>query len=170
MSWRLLLLLLLVQPLALRAQESAPTNTESAIRALEEQERVAVLSEDLAALERLWSDRLMVNNPQNAVSPDRATVLDLVRRGLIRYSRFERQIEAIRVQDDIAIVIRSHARQVPGRGTSDRQTETEVKGARQAAKLDKEAAAAARPKKADSAGATSKAKPRLQPVGLTNGK
>ena len=107
MSWRLLLLLLLVQPLALRAQESAPTNTESAIRALEEQERVAVLSEDLAALERLWSDRLMVNNPQNAVSPDRATVLDLVRRGLIRYSRFERQIEAIRVQGDIAIVMGS---------------------------------------------------------------
>ena len=43
MSWRLLLLLLLVQPLALRAQESAPANTESTIRALEEQERVAVL-------------------------------------------------------------------------------------------------------------------------------
>jgi len=107
MSWRLLLLLLLVQPLALRAQESAPANTESTIRALEEQERVAVLNEDLAALERLWSDRLMVNNPQNAISPDRATVLDLVRRGSIRYSRFDRQIEAIRVQGDIAIVMGS---------------------------------------------------------------
>jgi len=107
MSWRLLLLLLLVQPLALRAQESAPANTESTIRALEEQERVSVLNEDLAALERLWSDRLMVNNPQNAISPDRATVLDLVRRGSIRYSRFDRQIEAIRVQGDIAIVMGS---------------------------------------------------------------
>jgi ketosteroid isomerase-like protein len=106
MSWRLLLLLLLVQPLALRAQQ-APANVESAIRALEEQERVAVLNEDLVALERLWSDRLMVNNPQNAVSPDRATVLDLVRRGLIRYSRFDRQIEAIRVHGDIAIVMGS---------------------------------------------------------------
>jgi hypothetical protein len=94
MSWRLLLLLLLVQPLELRAQQAAPANAESAIRALEEQERVAVLNEDLATLERLWSDRLMVNNPQNAVSPDRATVLDLVRGGLIRYSRFDRQIEA----------------------------------------------------------------------------
>ena len=107
MSWRLLLLLLLVEPLALRAQEAAPANAESFIRALEEQERVAVLNEDLAALERLWSDRLMVNNPQNAISPDRATVLDLVRRGLIRYSRFDRQIEAIRVQGDIAIVMGS---------------------------------------------------------------
>jgi hypothetical protein len=51
MSWRLLLLLLLVQPVALRAQEAAPANAESAIRALEEQERIAVLNEDLAALE-----------------------------------------------------------------------------------------------------------------------
>lgn len=105
MPWRLLLLLLLVQPMALRAQEAAPANVESAILAVEDQERVAVLNEDLAALQRLWSDRLIVNNPQNAVSPDRATVLDLVRRGLIRYSRFDRQIEAIRVQGDIAIVM-----------------------------------------------------------------
>jgi hypothetical protein len=38
-----------------------------------------------------------------------------------------------------------------------------------AAKLDKEAAAA-RPKKAENAGTSSKAKPRLQPVGLTTAK
>lgn len=107
MSWRLLLLLLLLQPLALRAQGAASPSAESTIRALEEQERVAVLNEDVAALERLWSDRLMVNNPQNAVSPDRATVLDLVRRGLIRYSRFDRRIEAVRIQGDIAIVMGS---------------------------------------------------------------
>jgi len=107
-AWRLLFLLLLVHPLALRAQDAA-SNAESVIRSLEEQERVALLNEDLAALERLWSERFVVNNPQNTVSQDRAAVLDLVRRGLIRYSRFDRQIEAIRIQGDMAIVMGSEA-------------------------------------------------------------
>ena len=80
---------------------------ESTIRSLEEQERVAVLNEDIATLERLWAEQFIVNNPQNEISPDRAAVLDRVRLGLIRYSKFERQIEAIRFNGDIAIVMGS---------------------------------------------------------------
>ena len=83
---------------------SAEDNT---IRSLEEQERMAVLEEELKALERLWSDQLMVNNPQNEISADRSVVLDRVKRGLIRYSQFDRRIEAIRFHEDIAIVMGS---------------------------------------------------------------
>ncbi len=80
---------------------------ENAIRSLEEQERTAVLGEDVPALERLWSEHLIVNNPQNEISADRSVVLDRVKRGLIRYSQFDRRIEAIRFSEDLAIVMGS---------------------------------------------------------------
>src|SRR5215510_1766048 len=80
--------------------DDAPNAKESAVRSLDEQERLAVLNEDVPALERLWSEQLIVNNPQNEISADRGVVLDRVKRGLIRYSQFERKIEAVRVHDD----------------------------------------------------------------------
>jgi ketosteroid isomerase-like protein len=105
--WRVSLLLVGL-PLMVEAQSQKPLSTEEGtIRALEEQERVAVLNEDVAALERLWGEQFIVNNPQNEISADRGAVLDRVRRGLIRYSKFERRIEAIRFNEDIAIVMGS---------------------------------------------------------------
>jgi ketosteroid isomerase-like protein len=80
---------------------------ENTIRSLEEEERMAVLKEDVQALERLWSEQLIVNNPQNEISADRSVVLDRVKRGLIRYSQFERRIESMRVHEDLAIVMGS---------------------------------------------------------------
>ena len=85
--------------------EEAMTSDERTIRSLEEQEVVAVLNQDVAALERLMSERIIVNNPQNGITPDREGVLDRVRKGLIRYSSFERRIEAIRIDGDVAIVM-----------------------------------------------------------------
>ena len=82
-----------------------PDDRESAIRALEEQERQAVLRSDADALERLWSPRMIVNNPQSTITPDREAVLKLVRTGFIKYSRFERTIEAVRFHGDLAIVM-----------------------------------------------------------------
>lgn len=81
------------------------TSEEDTIRQLEEQERQAVLKEDTAALERLWSEEFIVNNPQNRITSSRDDALMLVKRGLIRYAAFDRRIEAIRFNDDIAIVM-----------------------------------------------------------------
>lgn len=101
-------LLLASLPLIAAAQSPEPLSTdEETIRSLEERERIAVLNEDVAALERLWAEQFIVNNPQNEISANREAVLDRVRRGLIRYSKFERQIEAIRFNGDIAIVMGS---------------------------------------------------------------
>jgi len=85
--------------------QERPAEVADTIRALEEQERKAVLDEDTAALERLWSEQLIVNNPQNQVSASRRVVLDRVKRGLIRYSKFERRIEAIRQNGEVVIVM-----------------------------------------------------------------
>ncbi|MBI5957978.1 MAG: nuclear transport factor 2 family protein [Chloroflexi bacterium] len=81
------------------------SSEEDTIRQLEEQERQAVLSEDITKLEHLWSEEFIVNNPQNRITLSRDDALGLVKRGLIRYAVFERRIEAIRFNDDIAIVM-----------------------------------------------------------------
>lgn len=102
-----LLLLLFAGSLSALAAQQFHEATEDTIRGCEEQERAAVLKEDVPALEKLWSENLIVNNPQNEISPNRGAVLDRVKHGLIRYSQFDRRIEAIRVDGDFAIVMGS---------------------------------------------------------------
>src|SRR5262245_42119161 len=83
--------------------EETRTNDERTVRELEERQAAAVLKQDVATLERLWSPQMIVNNPQNGITPNRDGVLDRVKRGLIRYSSYDLKIEAIRVTGDIAI-------------------------------------------------------------------
>jgi ketosteroid isomerase-like protein len=78
---------------------------EQEIRALEHEESTAVLRGDLPALERLWAEDFTVNNPQHRISGSRQEVLNLVRSGVIKYSSFERTIEAIRIHGDTVIVM-----------------------------------------------------------------
>lgn len=78
---------------------------EQAIRALEEQERLAVLNRDVDALKRIWSERMLVNAPGNKVSSGRDVALGLMESGAIHYTLFERSIEALRIDGDIAFVM-----------------------------------------------------------------
>jgi ketosteroid isomerase-like protein len=94
-------------PVSAAVSDEPGAAKESTIRSLEEQERTAVLREDVQALERLWSEQLIVNTPQSDISAERSVVLDRIKRGLIRYSQFDREIEAIRFSDNIAIVMGS---------------------------------------------------------------
>ena len=43
------------------------TAEEQQVRALDDEERLAALKRDVSALERLWSDQLMLNAPNNHV-------------------------------------------------------------------------------------------------------
>jgi ketosteroid isomerase-like protein len=78
---------------------------EAMIRALDNEERVAALNQDLAALERLWSEHFIVNAPSNQILPNRNAVLDWFRKGMTTRSSYERTIEQIRVDGDMAIVM-----------------------------------------------------------------
>lgn len=80
-------------------------DAEAAIRVQEDQERLALLNRDVETLERVWSERFAVNSPLNQVAPHRSAVIDRIRQGLIHYSSFERRIEHIRFDGDIAIVM-----------------------------------------------------------------
>ena len=86
-------------------QAAPPPAVETTVRALEEEERTAVLKGDINALERLWSVNMIVNNPQSAIAPSRDAVLQLVREGKIRYSSFGRSIEAMRGDANLVIVM-----------------------------------------------------------------
>jgi ketosteroid isomerase-like protein len=101
----MLLLLSGVTTYSVAQAPSRDSAVEAAVRALDDQERVAVLNQDFAALQRLWSEHLIVNAPFNQVLPNRSAVLDYFRKGMTTRSSFERSVERVRVDGDIAIVM-----------------------------------------------------------------
>jgi ketosteroid isomerase-like protein len=83
-------------------QDSA---AQATIRALDNEERLAALNQDLPALERLWSEQFVVNAPSNQILPNRNAVLDWFRKGMTTRSSYERVIEHILVDGDMAVVM-----------------------------------------------------------------
>ena len=78
-----------------------PSHSERLVRDLDDQERVAVMKADVKVLERLWSEQLIVNAPNNKVVIGRAGLLDaLAGAGVVPFSSFERTIEFARVDGD----------------------------------------------------------------------
>jgi ketosteroid isomerase-like protein len=81
-------------------------SNENLVRSLDDQERVAALNRDVSALERLWSDKFVVNAPNNQVVVGRQQNLDtFVRGGVINFSSFERTIEFIRVDGNFGVLM-----------------------------------------------------------------
>lgn len=78
-----------------------PTGDEATVRAQDDQERLAALKRDIAALEGLWSEQFTVNAPNNEVVIGKRAVMDtFVRAGIINFVTFERRIEFLRVDGD----------------------------------------------------------------------
>jgi len=79
---------------------------EDVVRALDDEERIAARSRDVPALERLWSEHLTLNAPNNQVVVGRKAVLDaFVHSGIINFATFERQVELVRGDGDLVIVM-----------------------------------------------------------------
>jgi ketosteroid isomerase-like protein len=88
------------------SMEQNRTADEALVRALDDQERVAALARDVPALERLWSEHLTVNAPNNQVVVGRRATLEMfVHSGVIDFSRFDREIEFIRADGDFVFVM-----------------------------------------------------------------
>lgn len=78
---------------------------ESEIRRLENLEREAVLKVDTTLLfNQLWSPDMVVNAPVNRVVTVEATKM-FTRTGRLNYASFERNIEKITFNNDLAIVM-----------------------------------------------------------------
>lgn len=83
------------------------STAEDEIRSLEEREHRAMLSQDTETLRNIWATDFMVNAPFNRVTLSSEEVIDLVQKGMIKYSSFERNIEGIMIKDDTAITMGS---------------------------------------------------------------
>lgn len=95
---------LLLLGCAAPASLSTGDEWERKIRAAEEHHRMAFLARDVAALEAMFADDLIVNSPQNRVI-GKSELLGMVRSGALGISTFEQDIESIRRFGDIAVVM-----------------------------------------------------------------
>lgn len=78
---------------------------EAKIKSFEQAEVDAILSMDKGALAIIWAPDFMVNNPANTVLKGRAEVFERMDQGIIHYSSYTRQIEAILVMKELIIVM-----------------------------------------------------------------
>jgi hypothetical protein len=112
---RLFLLLLILTCFFSIAQSQDPR--ESEIRRLENLERESVLKSDTLALYgKIWSNNMVVNTPANVVGTVDGAKSHL-RAGNLNYQLFERDIEKIAFNDNVAIVmgeerIKPHGKQM----------------------------------------------------------
>lgn len=84
---------------------SAQDPREAEIRNLENLERESVMKSDSVALfDKIWSPKMVVNTPANVVGTVEGTK-QIFRAGGLKYLSFERNIEKITFNDDIAIVM-----------------------------------------------------------------
>ena len=78
---------------------------EAEIKRLENLERESVLKGDSAVLfDKIWSSNMIVNTPANVVGTVEGTKAHL-RSGGLNYISFERNIEKITFNDNVAIVM-----------------------------------------------------------------
>ena len=78
---------------------------EDEIRRLENLERESVLKSDSVVLfDKVWSPKMVINTPANVVGTVEGTK-QLLRSGGLHYLSFERNIEKITFNDDVAIVM-----------------------------------------------------------------
>jgi ketosteroid isomerase-like protein len=83
--------------------EGMPRLTEEEFRDLEEKERRAVLAGDAVAIGSFWAPELLVNGPHNRLLVGIDSTLDMVRSGTIDFERFDRVVERVEIDGDIAV-------------------------------------------------------------------
>jgi hypothetical protein len=97
---------------------------EAEIKRLENLERESVLKSDSAALfDKIWSPKMIINTPANVVGTVAGTKQHF-RTGGLNYLTFERNIEKITFNDDVAIVMGGEVIKPQGSQPNARKTVT----------------------------------------------
>jgi ketosteroid isomerase-like protein len=96
--------LLLANSLSAQSPKGA-AELEKEIRKLDRAEAAAVLLTDVPAIEKLWSDDFTVNAPNNKILMGKLDAIKLVRDGILDYSSFERDVEAVVIHGDTVILM-----------------------------------------------------------------
>jgi ketosteroid isomerase-like protein len=77
------------------------------IRQLDLAHARAIFESDAIALDRLMDDDVTVNHPTNRIVKEKKELLDLIEKGVIRYTAFERYPETFLFYKDMVIVMGS---------------------------------------------------------------
>lgn len=99
-----LMLLCYCPAMILLAQDDSLFANEKTIRLLEDAERKAILQGDTVQLSRLMSSAIVVQNPENTIVGYRQ-IINRIKEGKINYQRFERNIERISFNGNMAVVM-----------------------------------------------------------------
>lgn len=78
---------------------------EQDIRKLDLAEADAIRRGDFAALNKLLAEDFTVNNPRNEITKGREAVYQLIRGGIVNYSSFVREQEAVLVYENTVVVM-----------------------------------------------------------------
>ena len=105
--------LFLVAP-GLTAQ-SDNTVLREKIRKLDLAHAIAILKGDEQALDSLMDDDITVNHPTNRIVKEKKELLDLIHKGIIRYTSFKRTPELFLFFKDMVVVM-GHELVVPAEG------------------------------------------------------
>lgn len=102
---------------------------EQQIRAAEERHRIAFLTNDVGALDAMFSDDFIVNSPQNRII-EKGQLLGMVRSGALAISSFDQKIESIRRFGDVVTVMGEdrvvYAAPSPNAGQTHRRRFTDI--------------------------------------------
>jgi hypothetical protein len=90
---------------AQQLQVPADPALQEKIRSLDLAHAEAIFKGDKAALEELLPDDHTVNHPTNRIVQEKAELLALVGKGVIRYTRFERRPEKFLFYKDMVVVM-----------------------------------------------------------------
>ena len=92
----------LLLPLTVVYSQSSPDNAEAEIRKLEAEQVEYLMNGKVAEMKKSWAVDFTVNNPFNVVQ-DGAT--GPIQKGVLTYSKFERNIEKVLLHDSVIIVM-----------------------------------------------------------------
>jgi len=92
------------------SEPSLPANRDE-IEALEQREAAAMLRGDVAALESLWSDDLIVNSSANLIA-GKQLLLEFIRSGRLRLRTFERRTTKVAGAGDLIVATGSETSQL----------------------------------------------------------
>jgi len=91
------------------------TGQREMIRKLELAHAKAIFNGDAEGLDSLMDDDITVNHPTNRIVKEKKELLDLIKKGVIRYTSFERYPETFLFFKDMVVVM-GHETVVPAKG------------------------------------------------------
>ncbi|MBU4537565.1 MAG: nuclear transport factor 2 family protein [Weeksellaceae bacterium] len=111
-----LMLLIVLIPFQIYSQNVIEnSDLKEKIRKLDLAHAKAIFEGNAVALDSLLNDDVTVNHPTNRVVKEKKELLDLIKKGIIRYTEFKRTPETFLFYNDIVVVMGSEI-VIPAKG------------------------------------------------------